>query len=673
MVECPQTRTSKTALPFQRVDAIEDSWTPHDWRDAWIWAQADARLRAIDGRARLRELDEQRRAADDEIRRLFHNVVRLRTLLTLKERITRRVDAALQMFLTAIRRIGKGTGKSASRLRRDARDAMEISCAAVPCWIMPSWRISESLPATLASFDLVIFDEASQSDIAALPALLRARKVLIVGDDKQVSPTAAFIEEQRLRSLRMHYLEGQPFGALLLPGNSLYELALACYPGRRIMLREHFRCVEPIIRFSFQFYTDEIVPVRVPKASERLSPPLIDVHVVEGRKDRSNRNLAEAEAIVEEIARIVADPGMASRTIGVISLIGAKQAQLIQAMLLERIGEDAYIRHDIACGDSAAFQGKERDIVLLSMVECPQTRTSKTALPFQQRFNVALSRARDREYLFRSVTEEMLKPDDLKAKVLRHFKNPMIGRVTPAGDLMLLCQSGFERDVLARLLALGYRVQPQVKVGPFSIDLVVEGREDRRLAIELDGDQYHGPERWADDLARQRVMERVGWRFWRCWGSSFRLDPEGCIDDLVRALGSLEIDPMGVSETSTVWTEFRTIAPTTNQIEEIAAAPDAIRTPVPAILRKPPEENGGVSVEIGDRVQVQVGEDTRVRVLTLTADQHDPDLGIISVRHPAGAALLGAQEDEEVEFEIDNKPRQWMVIKIEKGQTFASV
>jgi very-short-patch-repair endonuclease len=342
-------------------------------------------------------------------------------------------------------------------------------------------------------------------------------------------------------------------------------------------------------------------------------------------------------------------------------------------MLLERIGENAYIRHDIACGDSAVFQGKERDIVLLSMVECPQTRTSKTALPFQQRFNVALSRARDREYLFRSVTEEMLKPDDLKAKVLRHFKNPMIGRVTPAGDLMLLCQSGFERDVLARLLALGYRVQPQVKVGPFSIDLVVEGREDRRLAIELDGDQYHGPERWADDLARQRVMERVGWRFWRCWGSSFRLDPDGCIDDLVRALGSLEIDPMGVGETSTVWTEFRTIAPTTSEIEEIALAPSASMTPAPAILTKPPEENGGASVEIGDRVQVQVGEDTRVRVLTLTADRHDPDLGIISVRHPAGAALLGAQEDEEVEFEIDNKPRQWMVIKIEKGQAFASV
>ena len=591
------------------VEGTEDAWTPGDWRDAWTWAQADSHLRAIDGRARLRDLDDLRRAADDEMRRLFHNVVRLRTLLTLRARITRRVDAALQMFLTAIRRIGKGTGKSASRLRRDARDAMESSYAAVPCWIMPTWRISESLPAMLASFDLVIFDEASQSDIGALPALLRAKKVLIVGDDKQVSPTAAFIEEQKLRALRMHYLDGQPFGALMLPGNSLYELALACYPGRRIMLREHFRCVEPIIRFSFQFYTEEIVPVRVPKASERLSPPLIDIHVTHGRKDKANRNFAEAEAIVDEIARIVADPKMLGRTIGIISLIGAKQAQLIQAMLLERIGEDAYLRHDIACGDSAIFQGKERDIMLLSMVECPETCTSKTALPFQQRFNVALSRARDREYLFRSVTEEMLKPDDLKAKVLRHFKNPMEGRPVPTGNLMALCQSGFERDVLTRLLGMGYRVQPQVKVGPYSIDLVVEGLDDRRLAIELDGDQYHGPERWTDDLARQRVMERVGWRFWRCWGSSFRLDPDACIDDLVRGLNALEITPIGFGQAPTIWTEFRKISPKSPETPAPTADTTAA-TSAGAVVSPPdtpPEERGKV-VGIGDRVQVQMGD-----------------------------------------------------------------
>lgn len=658
------------------VDAIDDPWTPVDWRNAWKWAQAEAHLRSIDGRERLRELDELRRKADDEMRHLFHEVVRMRTLLTLKARITPRVDSALQMFLTAIRRIGKGTGKSAARLRRDARDAMEASYAAVPCWIMPSWRVSESLPAALGSFDLVIFDEASQSDISALPAIMRASKVLIVGDDKQVSPTAAFIEEQKIRSLRVHYLDGQPFGPLMLPGNSLYELALACYPGRRIMLKEHFRCVEPIIRFSFQFYPEQIVPVRVPKASERLSPPLIDVYVPHGRKDHSNCNHAEARAIVDEVARIVSDPMLGKRSIGIISLIGSNQAQLIHSMLLERIGEDAYIRHEIACGDSAVFQGKERDIVFLSMVECPETCTSKTALPFQQRFNVALSRARDREYLFHSVTEEMLKPNDLKAKVLRHFRNPMEGRTPPAGDLMGLCQSGFERDVLARLLAFGYRVHPQVKVGPYSIDLVVEGRDDRRLAIELDGDQYHGPERWADDLARQRVLERVGWQFWRCWGSSFRIDPDACMNDLIRALNAMGVEPLGSDEAPIIWTDFRTEsdeedeeetstptpvaeAPVSDEVGLLATAFAAGLTPTVRVAKE-------TVVQVNDRIQVQTVGDSRVRVVTLTANRHDPDLGFISTNHPSGAALLGAEEDSEIEFEIDGKSHYWMVVKIEK-------
>jgi hypothetical protein len=195
-----------------------------------------------------------------------------------------------------------------------------------------------------------------------------------------------------------------------------------------------------------------------------------------------------------------------------------------------------------------------------------------------------------------------------------------------------------------------------------------------RLAIELDGDEYHGPERWADDLARQRVMERVGWRFWRCWGSSFRLDPEGCLDDLVWALGSLGIEPMSARETSTVWTEFRTIAPPeTVGFDQLVPTPDAVLTPSSSVLSETLAEDAENTVEIGDRVQVQVGEDTRVRVITLTAGRSEPDLGIISVRHPAGAALLGAQEDEEIEFEIDNKPRQWMVIKIEKRQAAARV
>jgi hypothetical protein len=89
--------------------------------------------------------------------------------------------------------------------------------------------------------------------------------------------------------------------------------------------------------------------------------------------------------------------------------------------------------------------------------------------------------------------------------------------------------------------------------------MVVEGNDDRRLAIELDGDKYHTPDRWADDLGRQRVMERVGWRFWRFWGSSFILDPEGCFPDLISTLNELGIGPNTLDSPTTSYTEFRTV------------------------------------------------------------------------------------------------------------------
>jgi very-short-patch-repair endonuclease len=516
---------------------------------------------------------------------------------------------------------------------------------------MPTWRISESLPSSLGSFDVVIIDEASQSDITALPALLRGKKVLVVGDDKQVSPTAAFVEERKLLQLRHNYLKEQPFAALMLPGFSLYELALATFPGKRIMLREHFRCVEPIIRFSFQFYEEPIVPVRIAKPSERLTPPLIDVYVPHGQKDKRQINVAEAEAIVDEIELIVNDPAFVGRTIGVVSLLAAKQAFYIQTRLLEKIGEEKYLKHRITCGDSATFQGKERDIMFVSMVECPATRSTKTALLFQQRFNVALSRARDRMYLFHSVTEAMLKPDDLKARVLLHFKRPMPGISDTLKTPLEECDSDFERDVMKRLLALGYRVTPQVKVGPFSIDLVVEGDADRRLAIELDGDKYHTPDRWSDDLRRQRIMERVGWRFWRCWGSSFLLDPESCFADLISTLNELQIRPIASEVVSAKYTEFR-IVEDKSQVESNPHSFNGEDTPI----------------AIGDCVQVTFNDEPGRQHSIVLSRETDPPMGLYGLNHPVGKALLGASIDDEIPILMGERTRIATVLSIEKSR-----
>jgi transcription elongation GreA/GreB family factor len=148
-------------------------------------------------------------------------------------------------------------------------------------------------------------------------------------------------------------------------------------------------------------------------------------------------------------------------------------------------------------------------------------------------------------------------------------------------------------------------------------------------------------------------MERVGWRFWRCWGSSFRLDPDGCMDDLIRSLNSMKIEPLGAAEMPSVWTEFRIISE--RDREDTLALSTAKQT-----------EGLDNVVAVGDRIQIQGSADGRVRVVALTSDHHDPDLGFLAVSQPEGAALLGAREDEEVEFELKGKSTRWMIIKIEK-------
>jgi very-short-patch-repair endonuclease len=653
-------------LATEPVEGPSDALLSPNWREVWDWAAAAAYLTRIDGRERLRTLAEERVRLDGEIRQTFEQVVRERTFYELARSMSGPVRSALMMFATALRRTGKGTGKGAARHRRDARTAMEQCYDAIPCWIMPSWRVAEQLPAEVGSFDLVIMDEASQSDIKELPALLRGKKILVVGDDKQVSPTAAFIENAKIDRLEHGFLKGQPFKTLLLPGSSLYDLAKVMFPDKLVMLKEHFRCVEPIIRFSMQFYPEPLVPLRIPTAHERLDPPLIDIYVADGRRTGDKQNRREAEVIVEEIQKLVEDPRIARieaanrwRSIGVISLIGAKQAALINRLLLEELGEEVMSRHRIACGDSATFQGNERDIVFLSMVADPAVKQAQTATQFEQRFNVALSRARDRLVLVRSVREEELRPDDLKARIIRHFRDPMADAAVPKGDLYASCESDFEREVLKRLLGRGYRVTPQVGAMGYRIDLVVEGPNGRRLAVECDGDKYHGPERWADDMRRQRILERVGWRFWRCWASSFTLDSDGCMDDLNATLSQFGIETGAATGGSGSVSAHITVGG-----GEGMSGPAHGRRSVPEETgaRAVPSRNG---IGVGHRVVVRYLDTNKTAAFTLSSAPDDEINGVLNISSRLGQELIGAGEEDEVEFTVAGRVRRVLVLRAE--------
>jgi REase_MTES_1575 len=145
----------------------------------------------------------------------------------------------------------------------------------------------------------------------------------------------------------------------------------------------------------------------------------------------------------------------------------------------------------------------------------------------------------------------------------------------------------------------------------FKIDLVVEGVGDRRLAIECDGDQYHGPERWADDMSRQRVLERVGWHFWRCWASSFTVDPDGCMADLFRMLRANGIRPAPAEYLPERYTEQRVVGAKSG----VKPSPEEVGPTVNS-------REGGIKV--GDSIVVRYLDDNKTSGFVLSRDRHDP-------------------------------------------------
>lgn len=80
------------------------------------------------------------------------------------------------------------------------------------------------------------------------------------------------------------------------------------------------------------------------------------------------------------------------------------------------------------------------------------------------------------------------------------------------------------------------------------MDMVVEGAGDTRLAIECDGDEYHGPDQWQDDISRQRILERAGWVFWRCFASTWSLHKDDVLPELLERLTAMGIEPLGAIE-----------------------------------------------------------------------------------------------------------------------------
>jgi very-short-patch-repair endonuclease len=197
---------------------------------------------------------------------------------------------------------------------------------------------------------------------------------------------------------------------------------------------------------------------------------------------------------------------------------------------------------------SGEFQGDERDVVFLSMVdsapeEGPLRVTGEGAFELiKKRYNVAVSRAKDQLWVIHSFDPDLhLKGADLRLRLLRHVRDPLAS-LRAYDDEVAKTESPFEREVLKRLTDAGYRVKSQWQVGYYRIDMVIEGA-GRRLAVECDGDRYHSMEKLAEDMERQSILERLGWQFVRIRGSAYYRNSEISMRPVFDRLKELRIPP----------------------------------------------------------------------------------------------------------------------------------
>lgn len=523
----------------------EVSGDPAVLASLWGWRQAQTWLAGLHARGDVTTLQAQITAAAADARRLVLEIASRGARLGVQRNLREDQRRALIGWLGALARITK-TGIYKGRWEAEARAQMPAAMGAVPVWIMPIYRVMQSFdPRRTDLFDVVIVDESSQCDVLSLGVLSLGRKVVVVGDDKQISPSAVGVQQDRIFQLIEEHLPDLPQRALLDVQASLYDVASRAFPNV-VLLREHFRCVPDIIGFSNRYYDGKIMPLR--EAAELgIGPAIRPVLVPDGVRptDGRNRDLnePEARALVEQIATCCADPAYAGMTFGVVTFLGAGQPRLIERLLFERLGAEVE-RRKLRVGDPYQFQGDERDVIFISFVADNLNRFAATKKNDQQRINVAASRARTQLWLFHSIDPGILHPDDVRGHLL-HYAYGIDTVEAELADLEQRCDSDFERAVLRELLTRGYRVRPQHKVGRFRIDLVVEG-ESGRLAIECDGDRFHPLEQLEIDLRRQRVLERQGWTFWRVRGSGFYRNPVAALAPLWDRLDELGVHPRTV-------------------------------------------------------------------------------------------------------------------------------
>ena len=430
-----------------------------------------------------------------------------------------------------------------------------------PCFMMSPLSLAKFAKSGQLKFDILLIDEASQmKPEEALGGLLRAGQIVVVGDDKQLPPTDFFNRAASDNNLAEDDED--------IDDESILEICQKTFrEARRLKWHYRSRC-ESLIAFSNkEFYDNSLITFPMAR------PGSFSIHMerVNGTY-QARRNAAEAACVAERailFMRRFADMDEDKiPSLGIVT-VNTPQHDLIDEELRRRSAGDALVErfHEklqkkgepLFVKNLENVQGDERDCIFISLTYGREPGAAALKQRFgpingkqgHRRLNVLFSRARSHITLFASFGSNDVTPVPGGAEgphVLKHYLHYAETQgQTVVGARASEPETDFEWEVSQRLQAQGYRLDFQIGVSGYRIDLGVwhPDHPDRFLAgIECDGASYHASKSARDrDRLREEVLRGLGWNILRVWSTDWFHDPELETKKLVQKLEALRSTP----------------------------------------------------------------------------------------------------------------------------------
>ena len=352
-------------------------------------------------------------------------------------------------------------------------------------------------------FDLVIIDEATQANIAAcLPALQRAKAALVVGDNKQLRHFSFLSRAKQTQIHTQLGLAQDCRGLMSYRDASMLDLVSQSLTSQSqvVFLNEHFRSKPELIQFSNQQFYQGMLKIMQHRPCTS-SGHLHRIQVT-GARDSKGVNRLEAEALIQKLSQLIDDQmnTLVPSSIGVLSCFH-NQTEYLSQQIMARFSAQQIERHQLRIATPFGFQGEERDIMLISFSITANDSRAAVYLNRTDMFNVAITRAKQAQWLFLSVQEHELAKHSLLAKYLESA-----GQFQAAHNYVDALDT-FGQSVAHAIEEKGITVWRAYHMAGLELDILCR-YGDQYLAIDLIG--YPGP--WADffDIELYKLLQRAG-------------------------------------------------------------------------------------------------------------------------------------------------------------------